>query len=126
MKYLTDYIENKQSKLFEDAGAFWAFSNSQFDEKRVEGVKYVVLPHGLICPKPNVDKLIDGIAQINKDAIKEDLDDNGKSKIITRELYNLECFLTWDYDEVIERLKPYGITKEEIQVVFMKEASKQE
>lgn len=54
MKYLSHYLEEAQTKAFEKAGAFFAFSNSQFDEKKKDGVKYVDMGAGLICPKENM------------------------------------------------------------------------
>lgn len=32
MKYLSDYIQQPQTALFDELGAFFAFSNKQFDE----------------------------------------------------------------------------------------------
>jgi hypothetical protein len=42
MKYLTDYTQEAQTKLFEEKGVFFAFSNKQFEEQRKEGIKYTV------------------------------------------------------------------------------------
>ena len=44
-------------KLFKDTGAFFAFSNEQVDEQKQEGVKYVSLGAGMICPKENASRL---------------------------------------------------------------------
>ena len=58
MKYLTNYIEEAQTMSFDRAGAFFAFSNKQFDEKKVDGVKYINCGAGLICPKDKVEQLM--------------------------------------------------------------------
>jgi len=39
MKYLTNYIEEEQTEALNRAGAFFAFSDKQFDEAKKEGVK---------------------------------------------------------------------------------------
>ena len=48
----TDYL----TPILEANGAFFAFSQSQFDEQKKEGVIYVSMGAGLICPKENADK----------------------------------------------------------------------
>lgn len=114
MKYLSDYMQEKQTALFNETGSFFAFSQKQFDESKNEGVKYVDLGAGLICPKENVDKLVNGLEQIAKDAIKQDMEENGKVAIIHRELANHECQISMDITDVINTLSDYPITKKEI------------
>ncbi|CDT63678.1 hypothetical protein VCR4J2_750251 [Vibrio coralliirubri] len=66
MKYLSHYIQTKQTQAFNEAGAFFAFSTKQFDEAKKEGVKYASLGMGLICPVDNAEQLmnrLDSIAQ---------------------------------------------------------------
>jgi len=41
MKYLSDYTEEAQTKLFVEKGVFFAFSKDQFNEQKKEGVDYV-------------------------------------------------------------------------------------
>jgi len=120
MKYLSYYMNNKQSALFKETGAFFAFSNKQFEEAKVDGVVYNNLGAGMICPKDNVDKLITGIDNIAKESIAQDIADNGVNAIIRRELDNHECDYTGDYDGAIYALKGYGITEEQIHFIFNK------
>ncbi len=77
MKYLSNYTEDLQSKLFNSTGAFFAFSNKQFDGAKQKGIKYVSLGAGMICPKLNVDALIDGLDLINTNGIAADIAENG-------------------------------------------------
>ena len=51
MKYLQNYMSEKQSKLFKKTGAFFAFSQKQYDEQSQNDVVYVNMGHGMICPK---------------------------------------------------------------------------
>ena len=44
--------------IIEKYKAFWATGQKQFDEQKVEGVKYVGLLEGLYCQKENEDALI--------------------------------------------------------------------
>ena len=114
MKSLTDYIEDAQTEAFNKAGAFFAFSNDQFNEKQVEGVKYVSVGAGLICPKPNVESLMKSLDETHKAGIAQDLAENGKKAIIHRELGNHEYSITWDIEPTSAALQGYGITDEEI------------
>lgn len=43
------------SEVLEKHGAFWAFSDKQFNEQKKDGVRYVSCGAGLIAPKDNID-----------------------------------------------------------------------
>jgi hypothetical protein len=118
MKYLSNYIQEKQTKLFDEIGAFFAFSKEQFDEQKKEGVVYIGLRMGLLCPKGKVKKLFDGIDMISEQGRAEDLAENGRENVIKRELENYECYYVCDPSEAIEALEPYGITKSEVVQVY--------
>lgn len=118
IKYLSHYIEEKQTALFEKTETFFAFSGRQFEEAKKEGVKYVSLGSGMICPEKNVEILINGLEKIHTEGIQQDLAENGKEAIIKRELYNYEAFYTYEIEQVVERLSDYEITEEEVQAVF--------
>lgn len=118
MKYLSDYIEEAQSKAFKDNGAFFAFSDDQFYEKRVEGVTYVSCGIGLICPKENAKKLMDELDIIAKKGMEQDLRENGKDGVIERELSNYECYYTGDITDAVDSLIDYGITGDDVIAVY--------
>ena len=118
MKYLSDYMNDKQTEAFNKYGAFFAFSNSQYNEKKKEGVKYNSLGAGLIAPVGTGKALSNELERIYNEAIKQDVTDNGIKAIIHRELANHECQLTGDYSEVIDKLKDYGITVEQIKTEY--------
>lgn len=125
MKNLQDYMNDKQTELFNETGTFFAFSKEQFHLKaRKQGVKYKHLGAGMICPKENVKTLLDGLDKIYKDSIKQDIEENGKEKIIIRELYAHECFYTYDTERVVKELAAYGIAEDEILKAFYKEGAK--
>ena len=125
VKYLSDYINDKNSKLFEETGTFFAFSNEQFKEQMKKGKKYVNMGGGMITEKGNEEKLVKGLNKNYKEGIKQDLKENGKEKIILRELQNYEAFYTGNIDDTVENLKDYpGITKEDIMKSYRKNYSK--
>lgn len=120
MKYLSDYMNDKQTELFNRTGAIFAFSQEQFNEQKKPDVTYVHLGAGMICPVATRDELTEGLATIYREAIKQDLAENGKEGVIKRELYNHEIFVTYDITDTVEALAGYGIDREEIQDVFDK------
>lgn len=46
MKYLSDYTNEKQTQAFDEAGAFFAFSQKQFNEAKKEGVAQDIQENG--------------------------------------------------------------------------------
>lgn len=115
---LQSYIEKPISDLYSELGAFWAFSTKQFNESKIEGVQYENLFSGLVCPASKVIELLKRLDKMVENGIKQDLEENGKDKIIIRELYNYECFYTGHTEDAEEALKDYPITGEEIQDKF--------
>lgn len=124
MKYLQDYIEDKQTKLFKETGTFFCFSQSQFNEQKKEGVKYVDMGGGMVCNKDHVEKLINGLDLIYKNGIQEDLKENGKEGVILRELANHEAWYTRDIQSTVEALDGYGFTEGQILLMFKNKKTK--
>lgn len=123
MKYLSNYVEDAQTELFKETGAFFAFSNEQFSE----GVKKVgankenkVMSFGMggYVLSKNIDLLINGLNNINKKGIELDIKENGIKNIIWRELANYETQITGDILNTVEALADYGITSAEIRKVY--------
>lgn len=106
------------SDLFDEIGAFFCFSKKQFEEKRKPNVQYCELYAGLICPVGKAKQLSERMGKIYAEGRERELKEIGKEKIIENQLWNHECFYTYDIEPVIERLKPYGITADEIQTKF--------
>jgi len=114
MKYLSDYTEEATTALFKETGTFFAFGNKQFDEQKKEGVEYVSLGAGTVCPKDKAKEFIERLEAIGAEGIKADLADNGKKGVINRELGNHEYCITHDITDTASALSGYGITDEEI------------
>ncbi|EIC5074539.1 TPA: hypothetical protein ACGU7E_001558 [Vibrio vulnificus] len=118
MKYLSDYTQQPQTALFDELGAFFAFSNKQFDESKKKGVEYVSLGMGMIVPKNNARELVSRLDEIQKEGIKQDISENGKEAIIRRELFNHECFYINDICDCVEKLEEYGYSYDDIYQIF--------
>ena len=115
---LQNYITDKQTALFTELGAIFAFSNEQFHTQKQEGVTYVSLGAGLLVPKDNVKSFKEKHKIIIDEGIAQDIKDNGKENIIKRELDNYECYYTGDYTDCVEALDSYGFTEDDIRAVF--------
>lgn len=100
--------------ILDNHGAFFAFSNAQMLEQMQPSTKYVGLGAGLICPDDNAAQLLMDLNRITKTKIEWELEHNSKKDIIWYELSNHECQISMNYNPVVERLEPYGITEEEI------------
>lgn len=118
MKSRSAYTQEKQTALFAATGAFFAFSNDQFDANVKPDTKYVAFGMGMYCPKDKKQELIDGLAAINAEATQTDLADHTHEQIILRELCNHECFYTGDIEDAIDALEDYPFTRNQIAKVY--------
>ena len=114
MKYLTNYTDQKATKAFDKAGAFFAFSKKQFDEEKKENVNYMNLGSGLICPEENAISLTAEVEAIVKNGIEQDMAENGAKAIIHRELANHEAQISMSITDTVEALEEYPITREDV------------
>lgn len=117
-------MEDAQTKLFDSTGAFFAFSGKQFEEGKKEGVTYVNCGSGLLCPEENVDTLINGLDDIHKKAIQQDIAENGADKIIAREIWNYESFYTMDPTDAKGAISVYNFSDELFERVWKQEFKK--
>ena len=99
----TDYL----TPILEANGAFFAFSQSQFYEQKKEGVIYVSMGAGLICPKENADKLHEEVKRNSKKAIKAEIKKKGAKAIIRHAYFNHECQITMSTENAENALKRY-------------------
>ena len=114
MKYLNDYTQDAISKVMDDNGGFFAFSDSQFDENKKEGVTYCHLYGGLIAPKESANTIIFALDEATQRGIKQDVKENGIKAIIWRELANYESQISRTCEDTIDALSDYPTTKGEI------------
>jgi hypothetical protein len=114
MKYLNDYTQKAQTKLFELTGSFFAFSQAQFNEAKKTNLDYADMGSGLFCDSTKTQILIDGLKKINSDGIIQDMAENGAEAIIWREFANYECQIGMNFEDATNALKDYPISLAEI------------
>jgi hypothetical protein len=120
-KPVEEVVEKKQDYVGEAIkkhGAFFAFSQKQYNEQAKTGVKYISLGAGLITPRETHEQLI---ADLNKASVQTVMDDkstNTDKELIHRELANHEAHISGDIDNTVEALKGYGITREQVQAEY--------
>jgi len=124
MKYLQDYMSEGTSEIMDRLGAFYAFGQKQFDDAKVEGVKYITNGSGLVCPKVNYKQLQEELNQNYKNALKQDMKENNIDDIILRELINYECFYDGDLSECLNTLKDYRVSEKQVIKVYHKNKDK--
>jgi hypothetical protein len=125
MKYLSDYMEAKQNELFQRTGTFFAFSQKQFEEGRKDNVKYVDMGQGMITEKPFVEEVINELDKIHKEAMVQDIKENGIQGVIQRELENYETYYTNDLEPAMGALESYPeITQDDIINVYQRKWNK--
>jgi hypothetical protein len=114
MKYLQDYVLLNKSKIFSKHDAFIAFDTTEFNQRKKSGVKYAVWEDSVFVPEVNAEVFIEEIFKNHYDAIKQDIAENGKERIICRELANYEYQVSLDIQSVIQALSGYGFTTDDI------------
>ena len=121
MKYLSDYMEAKQTSLFNRTGTIFAFSDKQFDEQAIKGKEYSRIGQGMLTQKGNEMKVIKTLEKIYQQAIIQDIKENGIKGVIQRELENYEVYYTNDLEPAMEALKDYPeITQKDIIKVYQR------
>jgi len=118
MKNLNNYIEQKQTDLFNKLWIFFAFGQKQFDEQKKEWVEYVWMDWWLVIPKENVDKFLDEHTKIVEEWIKQDIQENWIENIIERELLNHEAYYTGDIRDTVDVLSDYNVSYEQVKKVY--------
>jgi hypothetical protein len=99
-------MQDAQTKAFEENKAFFAFGQDQFNEQKIDGIEYVSMGAGLICPKENAKRLDNQLKDAYQSAIDMDVKENGAAAIIEREYFNCECQISMNNDECVSAI--YG------------------
>jgi hypothetical protein len=115
-----DYIKDDLTRLFSDTGAFYAFSESQYNEQAQKGVRYVRAQMGLYVPMGEKYKqFFDRLDAIYTDKGAEFFQLQGLEKIAKYEFWNYETAYTGDTSDAREALAKWqtytGLTDSEYQ-----------
>lgn len=120
MKSLSNYTDKAYGKLFEKYGVFFAFSNEQYNKKALKCVVYKPFFGGGFIPKVNFEAYSKEMFEVTQQCIAQDIEENGKYKIIRRELFNYECFYTGEIDDAVDALEEYGFSYDDVLEVYRK------
>ena len=101
---MSELVQIEINKAIEKHEVFFAFSQKQVDEGKKEGVTYVNMGGGCLCPKENVADFITDMDEGSKVGIKNDVHTYGAKKIIAREYFNHECQITNDTSDMVDAL----------------------
>ncbi len=123
MKYLQDYMTERQTAAFKKYGAFFAFSESQLREGMEEHghadrSKLCDAGGGMICPTENVKALTKTLETIYRESIEQDVKENGIEQVVLRELGNHEAYYTCSIASTVEALADYPVTPRQIKTLF--------
>lgn len=112
--------EDRISEALKKHGAFFAFSNEQFDEQKKEGIIYVSLGAGLIAPKATFKELLEDMKCASHQIIVSDKQTHTAEEIINRELANHEAQISGSIEDTAAALKGYGYSKDQIEKQYSK------
>jgi hypothetical protein len=112
------------SQAIDKAGAFFAFNEDQFQEKRKVGVDYTNLGNGLICPQSSSSQLFEDLKVARQAVIDQDLKSLGVEGVVKRELHNHEAFYTGHIGDTVDALHGYGIDRATIHRIFDEESKR--
>lgn len=127
MKYLSDYVQDEQTKLFEEIGLFFAFNDAQWKEGvaknghlKPEVTKWTSIGAGGYLPTVNIKKFEAGMDDICKRGIETDLAENGREGVLKREIGNYEVTYTGELDDPNFRdaIRDYKFTEEEVRKAY--------
>ena len=104
----------KINELLTKNGAFFAFTEQQYNAEALPGVEYRRLYAGMLCPSDNVKTVMNGLDNLSDEKIQYEISNNSIKIIIWDALANYECQISGDYSDACEALKPYSITEDQI------------
>lgn len=114
--------QDRTSKILDDLGIFFAFSDEQFEEKAQEGVAYVYGQHGEIIPEQNVKEYYIRMKEaqdIRKKAYAHNVD---MDDCIRYELSSHEAWYTYSIEDAMGAVKSSfpDVTEDDMWRVFKK------
>lgn len=118
--------EAKYSSILNDLGVFFAFSEDQFDTKKVDGVTYVSGYYGECIPKENVQEYIERMKELVVETKKSFTENIELDQYITYQLANHEAFYTGEINDAMYAVLGYfpDVTEEDMWRVYRTEWDK--
>ncbi len=107
-------MDAKINDLLTANGAFFAFTEQQYNDEALPGVEYKRLYAGMLCPSDNVKTVMLGLDSLSDEKTQYELSNNTLKTIIWDQLANHETQISGDYSDACEALKMYGVTEADI------------
>lgn len=128
MTYLQhkDSRQKQMSTLFEKHEVFFAFSRSQIEAEKKEGVKYYSLEGGMFIPQANYDAFNAEYEEQENAYMQEAKEKFSATEIISYELANHEYCYTYDLTDTKGALEEFGFSDKEYRVAVKDYLSKSE
>ena len=118
-KTLKQIQHDEQHEIIKNNGAFFAFNDQQFKEKKDPKTIYVNMGVGLICPKNNAQTLKKELDDLNKKAIKKQMEKYSIKDIVFKNCFNYELQYSFNgFEELKEILEGYSIKETELSLYY--------
>lgn len=121
-----DNRQKQMSALFDKHDVFFAFSRSQLEAEKKEGVKYYSLDGGMFIPQANYDAFNAEFEAQQNTYESEAKEKFSATEIISYELANHEYCYTYDLTDTKVALEEFGFSDEEYRVAVKHYLSKSE
>lgn len=106
---LSKYREDLITRLFDQLGCFFAFSNEQFNKSRKQGVTYVRFDGGLFCPEENEVEFSNVFNKEMDDSLDRYVKEYDAIDIMKYELHNHEYGYTYDDSDTRDYLYDFFV-----------------
>ena len=118
-KTLKQIKQDEQTRIIKNNGAFFAFNDQQFKEHKKQNIIYVNMGVGLICPKNNANTLKKELDDLNKKAIKKQMEKQSIKDIVFKNCFNYELQYAFNgFEQLKEILEDYPIKEIELSLYY--------
>tara|TARA_B100001939_G_scaffold334692_1_gene335969 strand:- start:1205 stop:1606 length:402 start_codon:yes stop_codon:yes gene_type:complete len=118
-KTLKQIKHDEQTRILKNNGAFFAFNDQQFKEQKKQNIIYVNMGVGLICPKNNAKTLKKELDDLNKKAIKKQMETQSIKDIVFKNCFNYELQYSFNgFEQLKEILQDYPIKETELSLYY--------
>ena len=118
-KTLKQIKQDEQTKIIKNNGGFFAFNDEQYKQQKKQNTIYVNMGVGLICPKNNAKTLKKELDDLNKKAIKKQMETQSIKDIVFKNCFNYELQYSYNgFEELKEILQDYPIKETELSLYY--------
>jgi len=118
-KTLKQIKHDEQHEIIKNNEAFFAFNDQQYKEQKKQNTIYVNMGVGLICPKNNAQTLKKELDDLNKKAIKKQMEKYSIKDIVFKNCFNYELQYSFNgLEELKEILEGYSIKETELSLYY--------